>query len=94
MKKLDDNAQFNAQDELTELRRRRTIGHRQSYRKSKLSPYRAELVQLRLAGASFPELATWVRRTTRGQLKPAHTTVIRYLQKLPEFQENSDAVIR
>ena len=48
--------------------------------------YRAELVQLRRAGASYPDLATWLR--TRHRLRVSHTTVMRYLRGLPEMADD------
>ena len=78
---------LNAQAELAALRARRTAAQRKTYRVSRLARYRAELVALRRAGASYPELAEWLRRKRR--CKVHHTTVMRYLQGLPELQEGA-----
>ena len=59
-------------------RRRRTWG------KSRLTPYRAELVKLRKAGGSFSDLAEWLRRERRVKMDPS--SVRRFLQKLPELE--------
>lgn len=64
-------------------KRRRTWG------KSRLVPHRAELVKLRAAGASFAELAEWLRREKR--VKMDASSVRRFLQKLPELALPSDS---
>lgn len=69
--------------ELAAIHRRRSIARRKPYQRSKLARHRAELVALRRAGASYPDLVTWLR--TRHQMTVAHTTVLRYLQSLPEL---------
>lgn len=56
---------------------------RRTWSKSRLSPYRAELVKLRQAGGSFAELADWLRRERR--VKMDASSVRRFLQKLPEL---------
>ena len=63
-------------------KRRRTWG------KSRLVPHRAELVKLRAAGASFTELAEWLRREKRVKMDPS--SVRRFLQKLPELSLSLD----
>lgn len=73
--------------ELEAIRRRREIARRRPYRRSQLERYRAELVALRHAGGSYPDLASWLRTTHR--LSVAHTTVMRYLQGLPELAEDA-----
>ncbi len=78
---------LDAQAELAALRARRTAAQRKTYRVSRLARYRAELVALRRAGASYPELAEWLRRKRR--CKVHHTTVMRYLRGLPELQEGA-----
>ena len=45
------------------------------------------LVALRRAGASYPELAEWLRHKRR--CKVHHTTVLRYLKGLPELSEDA-----
>ncbi len=80
---------LNAQEELARIRHHKALSRRKSYRVSRLTRFRAELVELRRAGASYPELATWLRRQKR--VKVSHTTVMRYLKKLPEMAEASDA---
>ena len=67
---------------LDDMRARRIAVRRKRYRSSKLVRYRAELVTLRQAGASYRELAHWLRRDHR--LRVAPTTIRRYLIQLPE----------
>lgn len=67
---------------LDAMRAYQTAARRQRYRPSKLMRYRAELVTLRLAGASYRELAYWLRRDHH--LRVAPTTIRRYLIQLPE----------
>lgn len=80
---------FNAQQELLNIRQRKGIAHRKTYPRSRLQKWRAELVALRKAGASYPELALWLRQQKR--IKVTHTTVLRYLSQLPELQETPHA---
>ena len=75
---------FNAQAEVAKIRQRKEIGKQKHYHKSRLQHYRAELVQMRKAGASYPELALWLR--TEKRIKVAHTTTMRFLKKLPEME--------
>ena len=69
---------------LEALRERRALSRRTRYRKSRLDPYRSDLVAWRLAGASIAELAYWLA-TTKCR-KVAATTVSRYLARLPEIR--------
>jgi hypothetical protein len=55
-----------------------------SYRSSRLIRYRAELVARRRAGVSYLTLAAWLR--TEHQIIVSHTTVLRFLNTLPEMQ--------
>ena len=72
---------------LDDMRARRAIVRKQRYRSSKLTRYRAELVTLRLAGASYRELAFWLRRDHRLRVNP--TTIRRYLIQLPELLQEA-----
>jgi hypothetical protein len=76
---------IDAQAELATIRRLRETAQRQPYRRSRLMRYRAELVALRRAGASYPDLVVWLR--TQHRVRVNHTTVMRYLKTLPELQE-------
>ena len=67
-----------------EAKRRRTWG------RSRLTPYRAELVKLRQAGGSFADLTIWLR--TKKRVKMDTSSVRRYLQKLPELAPPSKQV--
>ncbi len=73
---------FNAPEALSEIREQRATKRRRSFRRSRLARYRSELVALRKHGASFHELAAWLRSK---RVKVSHTTVLRYLAKLPEL---------
>ncbi len=86
---------FDAQKTLQAIRDHKKIARQQTYLKSRLNKLRAELVAMRQAGASYPELATWLRQYKR--IKMAHTSIMRYLNQLPELKgdtaktDNSDA---
>jgi len=75
----------NAAKELERIREARSERRRRgrSYR-SKFERYRAELVSLYHEGASFPELAFWLKSEKR--LKAHSTSIMRYLYKLPELE--------
>lgn len=76
---------IDANAELAALRQRKADLRRKRYRFSKLTRHRAELVELRRAGASYRELAEWLRTKKRRKVDP--TTIRRYLLQLPEMQE-------
>ncbi len=76
--------QFNAAAELEKLRECKRIARQLAYYQSRLDRHRAELVALRKAGASFREITLWLRQFKH--VKITHTTVMRYLLKLPELQ--------
>jgi hypothetical protein len=79
-------ASFDPAAALDGVRERRAVARRRrTWGKSRLTPYRAELVKLRQAGGSFAELADWLRRERR--VKMDASSVRRYLQKLPELSE-------
>jgi hypothetical protein len=76
---------FDATVELQKIRQRKSIRRRKFYQYSRLTKLRAELVLLRKEGASYREISLWLCQTQR--LKTTHTTVMRYLGKLPEMKE-------
>jgi len=80
---------FNATSELEIVRQHLGIRRRKSYHRSRLAKLRTEIVSLRKAGASYREITLWLRRIKR--IKTTHTTVMRYLEKLPELEENQNA---
>lgn len=80
---------FDATVELKKIRHHKSLQRRKMYQKSRLTKLRAELVLLRNEGASFREITLWLRQTKR--IKVTHTTVMRYLEKLPELKENNNA---
>jgi hypothetical protein len=77
------DATLNATDILANIRKCRNLQSKNCFRRSSLENYRAELVSLRQAGASYRDLSTWVKMTHR--IKISQTTVMRYLKKLPEL---------
>jgi hypothetical protein len=81
--------QFDATTELNSIRHLKSIQKRKPYLHSRLAKLRVQLVSLRIAGASYREIALWLRKVKR--IKMAHTTVMRYLEKLPEIKENNHA---
>ena len=70
---------------LDAMRAHRSVVRRRRYRASKLTRYRAELVTLHRAGASYRELGLWLRSDHRLRADP--TTIRRYLIQLPEVAE-------
>ena len=77
-------ANFDPEEALAAVRERRAAAkRRRTWGKSRLVPYRAELVKMRQAGGSFADLAEWLRRERR--VKMDASSVRRYLQKLPEL---------
>lgn len=80
---------FDATVALKKIRQHKSICRRKSYQYSRLTKLRAEIVLLRKAGASYREITLWLRREKR--IKTTHTTVMRYLEKLPELEKNQDA---
>ena len=81
--------QFDVTHELKQIRNYKRLRQRKAYTKSRLNRHRAELVALRKAGASYRELAFWLRINKR--IKISHCSVQRYLVQLPEIQEESHA---
>lgn len=75
---------FDAQDALSRLRADRALRRPRRNRYSKLNRYRAELVALAKEGASFTEMAAWLKSQ---RLPVAVSTVHRYLKSLPEWND-------
>jgi len=78
---------FDAAVELSALKEQRKIMRQQTYRKSRLLKFRTEIVGLKKAGASLHDIALWLRQKKR--IKVSHTTVMRYLAKLPEADNHA-----
>ena len=74
---------FDARIEVERIRTRRAEARRKMYRKSRLDKYRAELVAMRLAGASCADLAEWLRVSRRCRMH--RSSIDRYLKRLPEL---------
>jgi hypothetical protein len=79
------DAEINAQEELARIRSQKRLSTPLKYKPSSLAKYRAQLVSLRQAGASYPELVAWLRRSHHKTVH--HTTVMRYLKSLPETEQ-------
>jgi len=77
------SAEFEANAVLSDLRQDAKLRHRRRYCRSRLARHRAELVKLRLAGASLAELQRWLRTSRR--VKISRTSIFRFLRKLPEL---------
>ena len=73
---------------LDAVRARRRLARRRRYRRSKLDRYRAELVSLHRMGASYRDMAAYLRLEHRKLVAP--TTIRRYLIKLFEVAQESD----
>lgn len=71
---------FDARAELDRIRSSRAEARRKIFRKSRLDKYRFELIAMRQAGASFADLAEWLRINRRCRI--CRSTIARYLQKL------------
>lgn len=74
---------FDAPAELVKLNDYCQSRRKSQYRRSRLHKCRAELVALAKAGASLRQLALWLQRDKR--IKISHTSIMRYLKKLPEL---------
>jgi hypothetical protein len=83
-----DTQQFDAPTAIDNIRRLKSIRRRQTFYTSRLKKYRAELIELRRAGASYREIALWLKHNKR--LKITHTSVMRYLNKLPELKKANE----
>jgi hypothetical protein len=71
---------FNAAMELAKIREVRTaLRRRCTWGKSKLTKYRAELIKLKESGASYVDLAYWLRINRR--VKIDSSTIQRFLKK-------------
>lgn len=85
MSKRDET--FDPVAEVEAIRARRADARRKLYRKSRLDKYRAELVAMKLAGASCADLAEWLRVNHR--CKVNRSSIDRYLKKLPELKRSA-----
>lgn len=70
---------FDATTELKKLRDHKRICRKQHYQTSRLNKHREELIKLMGEGASFREMALWLRSQKR--VRVSHTTVMRYMRK-------------
>lgn len=76
---------FSARAELNALRERKTDLRKVPFRHTALHRWRVELVNMRREGASYRELAKWLREKKRRRFD--HTTIRRYLIQLPELNK-------
>ena len=75
---------FDADAALAAVRAVRAVARRRTtWGKSRLAKHRSELVKMHAAGASYADLALWLR--TEKRVKVDRSTVMRYLKKLPEL---------
>jgi hypothetical protein len=75
---------FDADAALSAIKTARAAARRRcTWGKSKLTKHRAELVKLRIAGASYADLALWLQKEKR--VKIDRSNVRLYLIKLPEM---------
>lgn len=81
--------QFDAPAELEKIRKRKIISRKKCYQFSRLKKLRTEIILLRETGASFREIRLWLRHTKR--IKIAHTTIMRFLEKISKERENNYA---
>jgi hypothetical protein len=79
---------FDATNELAKLNDYCQSRRKLHYRRSRLQKCRAELVALSKAGTSLRQLALWLQRKKR--IKVSHTSIMRYLRKLPELKLEGD----
>lgn len=71
---------FNAAKELAKIREvRKALRRRRTWGKSKLTKYRAELIKLKASGASYVDLAYWLRKNKR--VKIDSSNIQRFLKK-------------
>ena len=81
--------EFNAVDVLATVKKQRSVRKKRcTYGKSKLNKFRAELVKLKDAGASYVDMQFWLRKEKRIKIDPSN--ICRFLNKdLPiPMQEN------
>jgi len=76
------STEFNPIAELASLTEQQVKRRRKTYRPSKLTRFRAELVALRQAGASLTHLTLWLAKR---RIRVARSTILRYLHSLPAF---------
>jgi hypothetical protein len=78
---------FDPQAELAKVQQRRQMAQRKAYRRSKADRWRAELVELRRAGASYEDLRAWLRSK---RLHIAKSSLMRCLKERwpesPDYQ--------
>jgi hypothetical protein len=73
------------QKDLLEMREERSTKQRRKIRRvSRLARYRADIVVLRKIGATYAEIALWLKK--KKKITVATSTVLRYVTGLPEFQ--------
>ena len=87
MRAPTDTHQFDAPLSLQALRLQRHKKRRQRFHRSRLTQWRAEIVELRQAGASYREIKMWLAMQKR--ITVSHTDVLRFVKKLPEMQSSS-----
>lgn len=79
---------FDATAEIAEMKQRRQDQKRKKYRRS-VGDYREELIVFLKQGGSLRLAREWL--LTKKKFKTSHTTIMRFIKKLPEFKEIEDA---
>lgn len=79
---------FDPVKELQAIKVHRSLARKKRYQQSKLSRYRAELVELRRAGASFADLALWLQLQHKVRAQPS--SIQRFLASLDESSGEPD----
>lgn len=82
---------FDAQAEVKRIRSLRAEARRRLFRTSRLDRYRAELVAMRMAGASYADLAVWLRITHRCKIN--RSSIDRYLKKMPDLNSETQKIV-
>lgn len=78
---------FDPMKELKAIKEQRSVARRKRYQESKLSKYCSELLELRKAGASYVDLALWLRTQRRMRVQPS--SIQRFLRSIQGTREES-----
>lgn len=76
-----------AEQVLARIHQIRKVSKRRPYYRSKLDPFRSELVALKRAGGSLGDLKVWLR--VEKKMSVERSTLHRYLGQLPELQAHA-----
>lgn len=80
--------EFNPHEVIACVRHERNVRRKRStFEKSKLIKYKSELISLFNVGASYRDMAFWLRKNKR--VKIDHSNIKRYLDKTFAFAEDN-----